>query len=153
MVVTNGEDSITICNEGAVWKVFRYFRMDNFHVVSIMLQHTALCVWSNCASDDNGEEYQKLVSCFMYLSNPILPDISFELQYFYSSHRNQKQPYGIGKTRVQHLKGTMTLGITYRKGSKKIIVYNESERAQDPLDCKFITCNVFLVPGYSMLEV
>jgi len=84
----------------------------------------------------------------MYLAVCSRRDISFAVSYLSQFYQNFRRQHWVAAKRVfRYLKGTIDLGLTYRKTGKPIVGYVDADWANCPQDRRSYTGYVFMLSG------
>ena len=97
----------------------------------------------------NQPQFQSAVGSLLYLSIMTRPDITYAVSNVAKFCVNPSKQHWIAVKQIMHyLKGTLCLGLLYRKdGSSDCVGYSDADWAGDTDDCKSMSGYMFQISG------
>lgn len=106
------------------------FQMSDCKAMPTPLETKKLLPCEKGNDDSSLYPYQKLIGCLMFLAVNTRPDIAFAVSYLSQFNTKYDKTHWVAAKRVlQYLKGTIDLGITYRKGGGRLVGYADADWA------------------------
>jgi hypothetical protein len=140
-------DSITLSQKRYTLSLLKKYATYGGHTVSSpAVPHSK--DESNSREMSENKDYAEIVGALLYLSTWTRPDISFAVGRLTRHMQNPRLIDYVDATRVlNYLKGTVELGITYRKGAGGLVGYTDSDYAADSTNGKSVSGMVFMMNG------
>jgi len=125
--------------------------IDKFGMNDAKSAVTPLCVSQKLTkpeNDQNNNVYQKLIGALMYVSVCTRPDICHAVSYLSQFNTNNTNEHFVAAKRViRYLKGTLSLGLCYRKGNPILQGYADADFGNCVIDRASYTGYVFTFGG------
>ena len=128
--ITHSGDSLTISQPLHIDSILRKYKMEEANPVSTPLDpNIKLTPSKDGASPERSNDYASLIGSLQYLAVATRPDIAYAVNRLAACTANPSfEHYGAAKRLLRYIKGTRSLGITYRA---------QSERLVGPMDSNF----------------
>jgi hypothetical protein len=144
--VTQNEHGIFMCQEKYAKEILERFSMEKSNSVC-----SPIVTGSKLSKHDKGDEvdptqFKQIVGSLMYLTATI-PDLMFAVNLIARFMEHPVENHLMAAKRIlRYIRGTLELGILYRKGSQaELIAYSDSDYGGDVDDRKSTSGYVFMI--------
>lgn len=146
--IRQSSKGIHLCQKKYAHEVLERFEMSNCNPVK-----NPIVPGAKLSKEEDGEEvdgtlYKQMVGCLVYLTvtRPDMMYVVCLISWFMAKPREKHML--AAKRALRYLKGTMELGVFYKRGSElEVIAYTDSDYAGDVEDRKSTSGYVFLLNG------
>ena len=146
MEIHQTQQGIFICQRKYAMEVLKKFGMANCKPVSTPLMQNEKLSKEDGAGKVDAGVYRSIVGCLLYLT-ATRPDVMFSASLLSRFMQNPSEKhYQVAKRVLRYIKGTMELGIWFRKSADmKLIGYTDSDWAGSHDDMKSTSAYVFSI--------
>lgn len=145
--IVRGQGFVTLSQKRYTLSLLKKYATHGRHTVSSPAVSHSKEEESSSEMSEN-KDYAEIVGALLYLSTWTRPDISFAVGKLTRHMQNPRLIDYVDATRVlNYLKGTVDLGITYRKGAGGLVGYTDSDYATDSTNGKSVSGMVFMMNG------
>lgn len=140
------ENEITMTQSEYTKAILRRYNMENCKSVCTPLEPSVKLEKST--KNTNINEYQSLIGSLMYLAVATRPDIMFTVSYLSQFNAaNDETHWQCAKRVIRYLKGTINLGLTFKKTGHQLMGFADADWASCSVDRKSYTGYCFKYGG------